>query len=71
MRVLLIASKKVPIALSVLGLALAAGSPALAATHRVQHKTVHHAVRHSVKMSGSTANCPNMGSSSTSPASYA
>ena len=56
---------RVPIAAATLALALAAGSPALAATHRAGHNTVHHAARHSVKLMASTANCPNMGSSST------
>jgi hypothetical protein len=53
---------RVPIAAATLALALAAGSPALAATHRVGHKTVHHAMRHSAKSMTSTASCPNMGS---------
>jgi hypothetical protein len=61
---------KVPIAAAALVLALAVGSPALAASHRVQHKTVHHAVKHSARLMSSTANCPNMGSSPASPASF-
>jgi hypothetical protein len=64
---------RVPIAAAALSLALAVSGPALASTHRVQQKTVahHKTVQHSTKlMSVSTANCPNMGSSSTSPASF-
>jgi hypothetical protein len=62
---------KVPIAAAALTLALAVGSPALAATHKTVHKTVHHAARHSAKLMASTENCPNMGPGSAAPAAAA
>jgi hypothetical protein len=61
---------RVPIAAAALALALAVGSPALAASNHAQHKAVHHTARHAAKLMASTANCPNMGSGSTAPASF-